>query len=53
MSRPEMNEGLVVFLLFFGIALLTALEHRSWSVAAFWIAMATLFVYAGRRTRRW
>ena len=52
MSSPEINEGFVVFVLFFGLALLTALQQHSWSAAAFWIAMAALFAYAGRRTRR-
>jgi hypothetical protein len=37
------NEGLVIFLIFFGASLLHALAGGDWLPAAFWILMAAVF----------
>ena len=49
MRRP----GLVIFILFFGLALLDALWTRHWARALFWIGMGMAFVWLERtRSRR-
>ena len=46
------HEGLTVFLLFFGIALLDAITSAHWVRAAFWLAIGVGFVLLDRRTTR-
>jgi hypothetical protein len=46
-------EGITVFLLFFGVATLEALQTRNWIRAAFWLALALYFLLADNlRTAR-
>ena len=45
MSRP----GFVVFILFFGVALLDALRGGEWPRVAFWVTMGILFWFLDRR----
>ena len=40
------TEGLAIFILFFGIALLAAFQTHNWLNAAFWIAIGALFLFA-------
>lgn len=52
------HEGLTIFLLFFGLALLDALAARDWARAAFWLAVGVGFVLLDRwsdrkRVPRW
>jgi hypothetical protein len=44
--------NVTVFLLFFGLSLLEALETRNWLKAAFWVAIGLVFLRADalRRT---
>jgi apolipoprotein N-acyltransferase len=49
MRTARMNEGLTVFALFFGLALLQAFERRQWWGATFWVAMGALFLLLGAR----
>ena len=42
--RPGTN--VTVFLLFFGIALLEALDERNWLKAALWLAVGLVFLFA-------
>lgn len=46
MRRLTLGANFVVFLLFFGIALLEALQARNWIKAAFWLAIGTVFLLA-------
>ena len=46
------HEGLTVFLLFFGVALLDAIATGRWLQAAFWIAVGALFVVLDRWSHR-
>ena len=39
-------EGLVMFLLFFGIALFEGLPARNWLKAGFWLAIGAVFLIA-------
>ena len=45
------QSAITIFIVFFGIALLTALREGHWSRAAFWLAIFLAF-YAMDRTRR-
>lgn len=46
------HEGLTVFLLFFGLALLDAITTGRWVQAAFWIAVGACFVVLDRWSHR-
>lgn len=46
------HEGLTVFLLFFGLALLDAIGEGQWLRAAFWFAVGVAFVVLDRRSER-
>lgn len=58
-GRPEKVEGpmknlrlgsnFAVFLLFFGLSLLEAFQTRNWLKAAFWLAIAAVFLYIDRK----
>lgn len=51
MKRLKLGSGFTVFLLFFGIALLEALQTHSWIKAAFWVAIGTFFLLADNLKR--
>ena len=40
------TEGLAIFILYFGIAMLAAFQTHSWINAAFWITIGALFLFA-------
>jgi len=40
------TEGLAIFILFFGIAMLAAFQTHSWINAAFWVVIGVLFLFA-------
>jgi len=40
------TEGLAIFILFFGIAMLAAFQTRNWLNATFWVAIGVLFLFA-------
>ena len=40
------TEGLAIFILFFGIAMLAAFQTHNWLGAAFWVAIGVLFLLA-------
>lgn len=44
-----MRGSFTIFLLFFGIALLDAVQGGYWLRVLFWLAIAALFLYADRR----
>jgi phosphatidylserine synthase len=48
LSRPllKLPASFTVFLLFFGMSLLEAFRTRNWINAAFWIAIAAMFLIA-------
>jgi hypothetical protein len=50
MSRLRLGSNFAVFALFFGISLLEAFQAGNWIRAAFWLAIATVFLYADRKT---
>ena len=49
MRESHLSERITVFALFFGLSLLDAFERRNWPSAGFWLAVAALFLLAGRR----
>jgi hypothetical protein len=52
MRDSQVGANMAVFVLFFGLSLLQALQTRSWLGVAFWLAIGALFLVAGRRARR-
>jgi len=46
MKRIRLGQGFVVFILFFGIALLDALHKFDWLRIAFWLATGFIFILA-------
>ena len=52
MSSLRLGSNFAVFALFFGLSLLKAFQAGNWLRAAFWLAMATVFLYADRQRRQ-
>ena len=46
MRSLRLGTNFTVFLLFFGIAMLEAFQTRNWIRAAFWLAIAIVFLLA-------
>jgi hypothetical protein len=46
MGKLRLGTNVTVFLLFFGIALLDAIQGREWVRAAFWLAIGIVFLRA-------
>ena len=46
MKRLIPGTNFVVFLLFFGVALLEAIQAANWGKAALWVAIGVLFLMA-------
>jgi hypothetical protein len=51
MQRIKLGVNFTVFLLFFGIAALEALQTRNWLKAAFWLAIGGVFLLADNLKR--
>jgi hypothetical protein len=46
MKRINFGTNFVIFLLFFGIALLEAIQSANWGKAALWTAIGLFFLFA-------
>jgi hypothetical protein len=46
MKKIRLGQGFLVFILFFGIALLDALHSFHWLRISFWLAIGLVFVLA-------
>ena len=46
MKKIRLGQGFIVFLLFFGIALLDALHTFDWLRIVFWLATGLVFIVA-------
>jgi hypothetical protein len=46
MKRLRLSTNFTVFLLFFGVALLEAIQSGNWIKAIFWVAIGLVFLYA-------
>ena len=49
MKNLGLGSNFAVFLLFFGLSLLEAFQTRNWLRAAFWLAIAIVFLYTDRK----
>jgi len=49
MSSLRLGSNFAVFALFFGLSLLEAFQAGNWLRAAFWLALATVFLYSDRK----
>ena len=49
MRRLHVGSHFTVFLLFFGLALIEALQSANWLVVLFWVAIAMVFLWGARR----
>ncbi len=47
MRRIRVGTGFAVFVLFFGVATLEALQTQNWLKAAFWLAIGIVFLLVG------
>ena len=48
MKKIRLGTNFAIFLLFFGVATLEALQTASWIRAVFWLAIACVFLYMDR-----
>lgn len=48
MRKIRLGTNFTIFLLFFGVATLEALQTANWLRAAFWFAIACVFLYMDR-----
>jgi hypothetical protein len=46
MTRIKLGVNFTIFLLFFGVATLEAVQTRNWIKAAFWLAIGIVFLLA-------
>jgi hypothetical protein len=46
MKRISFSTNFTLFILFFGLALLEAIQTRNWLTVLFWIAVGILFLVA-------
>ena len=46
MNRIKLGANFAVFVLFFGVASLEAVQTRNWIKAAFWLAIGIVFLLA-------
>jgi hypothetical protein len=46
MNRIRLGQGFVIFILFFGIALLDAIHQFDWLKTLFWLATGLVFIIA-------
>jgi len=46
MKKIRLRQGFMVFILFFGIALLEALHNFDWLRISFWLAIGLVFIIA-------
>ena len=51
MKRIKLGANFAVFLLFFGVAALEALQTRNWVKAALWLAIGSVFLVADNLRR--
>jgi hypothetical protein len=52
MKNLRLGSNFAVFLLFFGLSMLEAFQTRNWLKAAFWLAIAAVFLYADRKRQQ-
>jgi hypothetical protein len=52
MRSLTLGTNVTIFLLFFGLSLIEALETRNWLKAAFWIAIGLVFLRADALRRQ-
>jgi hypothetical protein len=46
MKRIKLGTNFIVFLLFFGVAMLEAFQTRNWIKSIFWLAIGVFFLAA-------
>ncbi len=49
--KVNFGSNFVIFILFFGISLLEAIQNAAWLKAALWLAIGLVFLIADNRTR--
>jgi len=51
MKNIKLGTGFTVFLLFFGVSLIEALETKNWLKAVFWLAIGIVFLVSDNLRR--
>ena len=52
MQRLKVEGEITIFLLFFGTAMLDALRHHKWLLAAVYVVLGLMFLLSGRNGAR-
>jgi hypothetical protein len=50
--RVRLGSNIAVFLLFFGVSVLEAVQSRNWLKALFWLAIGLVFLLADTHKRQ-
>ena len=51
MRASSLQRGFIIFILFFGVSLLEAVEGAHWLSVVFWLAIGTAFVVLDNRRK--
>ena len=51
MNRAKIEAGLVIFLLFFGTALVDSVRRHAWATLSIYVILALMFVLSGSHRR--
>ena len=51
LKEIKLRSGMIVFLLFFGIAFIEAIQTKDWLSVAYWFGIALLFLVMDNLTR--
>jgi hypothetical protein len=51
MNKPNFNAGITIFILFFGLALIEAIQKQNWLEAAIFLALGIVSFWADRKKK--
>ena len=52
LNRLKLGSNFAIFVLFFGVATLEALQSQNWLKAAFWLAIGAVFLWADSKAQQ-
>lgn len=52
MKNIRLGTGFLVFILFFGIALLEAIRNQNWLMSGFWVLIGLAFIVADNMKKK-
>ncbi len=51
LKKIKLRTGVIIFLLFFGVAFMEALRSKDWIAVAYWVGIASLFLLMDNLTK--